>query len=65
MAGTLKVVRFKRAWQSYPVGAEITPNGTLRDWLVKNGYVDVIDAPAVARTQRGSRAAMSGNQRRG
>lgn len=40
---TLKKVRFKVAWQSYRVGDEITPNGTLRDWLVGNGYVDVVD----------------------
>lgn len=43
MAGTLKKVRFKLAWQEYSVGDVITPNGTLRDWLVANGYVDVIE----------------------
>jgi len=45
MAGTLKKVRFKLAWQNYRVGDVIEPNGTLRDWLVANGYVDIIDAP--------------------
>lgn len=42
MSGTLKKVRFKRAWQSYRVGDEITPNGTLRQWLVEHGYVDIV-----------------------
>jgi len=42
MAGTLKKVRFTRAWQSYSVGEEIAPNGTLRDWLVANGFAEVI-----------------------
>ena len=42
MAGTLQPVRFKLAWQNYRVGDVITPNGTLRDWLVGNGYVVVV-----------------------
>lgn len=46
MAGTLKKIRFTIAWQSYRVGDEITPNGTLRDWLVGNGYAQIVeDAP--------------------
>lgn len=45
MAGTLKQVQFKVAWQSYRVGDVITPNGTLRDWLVGQGFVDVLDEP--------------------
>ena len=43
MAGTLKKVRFKMAWQNYRVGDVITPNATRRDWLVSNGYVEIID----------------------
>ena len=43
MAGTLKPVRFKRAFQNYRVGDQITPNGTLRDWLVDNGYADIVE----------------------
>lgn len=43
MAGTLKKVRIKLAWQGYRVGDEFTPNGTLRDWLVVSGYADVVD----------------------
>lgn len=43
MAGTLKKVRFKLAWQSYSVGDTITPNAMLRDWLVANGYADIVD----------------------
>ena len=51
MAGTLKKVRFKLAWQNYRVGDEITPNGTLRDWLVNNGYVQIVeDAPLTMQT---------------
>jgi hypothetical protein len=42
MAGTLKSVRFTLAWQTYRVGDVITPNGTLRDWLVGNGYAQVV-----------------------
>jgi hypothetical protein len=51
MAGTLKKVRFKVAWGNYRVGDEITPNGTLRDLLVGQGYVDIIeDAPLTVQT---------------
>lgn len=42
MAGTLKPVRFKRAWQNYRVGDQITPNGTLRDWLISTGYCELL-----------------------
>lgn len=52
MAGTLKKVRIKLAWQNYRVGDEFTPNGTLRDWLVGNGYADVIEAASPARPAR-------------
>lgn len=47
MAGTLKKVRFKVAWQTYRVGDIIEPNGTLRDWLVAAGYAEVIDTGSV------------------
>jgi hypothetical protein len=51
MAGTLKKVRFKVAWGNYRVGDEITPNGTLRDWLVGQGYADIVDdAPRTVQT---------------
>ena len=46
MADTLKKVRFKLSWQQFCVGDVITPNGALRDWLLANGYVDVVDANA-------------------
>lgn len=42
MSKPLPRVRFKLAWQTYSVGDEITPNATLRDWLVGHGYVDVV-----------------------
>lgn len=43
MAGTLRKVRFKLAWQTYRIGDEIMPNGTLRDFLVGNGFADIIE----------------------
>lgn len=42
MAGTLKPVRFILAWRDYSVGEVITPNGTLRDWLISNGYCELL-----------------------
>lgn len=42
MAGTLIPIRFKLAWQTYRVGEVITPNGTLRDWLLGNGYCEKV-----------------------
>jgi hypothetical protein len=42
MAGTLKKVRFKLAWQAYKVGDEITPSGVLRDFLVAHGFATVV-----------------------
>lgn len=50
MAGTLKPVRFKLAWQHYSVGDVIQPNGTLRDWLIGNGYCELLpEKPAGVR----------------
>lgn len=50
MAGTLKKLRFKMAWGYYRVGDEITPTALLRDWLVSNGYVEIMeDAPKEVR----------------
>lgn len=46
MAGTLVKVRFTMAYRNYRVGDEITPNGTLRDWLVANGYAEVVKTSA-------------------
>ena len=40
-----KKVRFILAWQTYRVGDVITPNGTLRDWLIGNGYCKLVDEP--------------------
>jgi len=57
MAGTLKTIRFKIAWQTYRVGDEITPNGTLRDWLVSNGYAEVVDDASPVRAQGVNRMA--------
>lgn len=69
MAGTLQKVRFKVAWQGYRVGAVIMPNGTLRDWLIGNGYAEPVSGetetvtppPVVARAsqppRRGQRRA--------
>lgn len=42
MAGTLKPVRFKLSWQTYRVGDVITPPGVLRDWLIRNGYCELL-----------------------
>jgi hypothetical protein len=44
MAGNNKPVRFILAWQTYSVGDVITPNGTHRDWLLDNGYVEPVDS---------------------
>jgi hypothetical protein len=63
MSGTLKKVRFKLAWQKYRVGDAITPNGALRDWLVSNGYVDVIDEPSPVRAQGVNRQAQPTSRR--
>ena len=42
-----KKVRFILAWQTYRVGDVITPPGTLRDWLIGNGYCKLVaDEPA-------------------
>jgi hypothetical protein len=42
MAGTLKKVIFVRPWQDYVVGEVIEPNGTRRDWLISNGYCELL-----------------------
>jgi hypothetical protein len=57
MAGTLKKVRFKVAWQNYRVGDEITPNGALRDWLVGQGYVEIVEVEQPSRPARMTRQA--------
>ncbi len=43
--GTLRKVRFKLAWQNYRVGDVIEPNGTLRDWLISNGFAELVEQP--------------------
>lgn len=48
MSGTLKKVRFKKAWQNYKVGDIIQPTGTQRDWLVANGYVELVNTGTIA-----------------
>lgn len=63
MAPTLKQVRFVLSWQQYRVGDVITPNASLRDWLVSNGYAEVVDGGSPVRAQGINRMA-SPNQRR-
>jgi len=58
MSGPLKKVRFIAAWQSYRVGDIIQPNGTLRQWLIGNGYAELVEeAETPARPARFSRKA--------
>lgn len=40
-------VKFKLAWQTYRVGDVIQPNGVLRDWLIRAGYCDPVEAAPV------------------
>lgn len=56
MAGTLKKVRFIRAFQSYRVGAEITPNGSLRQWLVENGYAEIVPESGSTETAKAGKS---------
>jgi len=63
MAETLKKVRFKLAWQNYRVGDEITPNGTLRDFLVGNGFAVIVDEPSPVRAQGVNRQAQPTSRR--
>lgn len=35
-------VRFKLAWQTYRVGDVIEPTAMNRDWLLANGYVELL-----------------------
>lgn len=49
MAGTLKKVRIIRAWKNYRVGDELTPNGTVRDYLVNQGYAEIVEAETPSR----------------
>lgn len=44
MSGPKIRVKFKLSWQTYRVGDIIEPAATLRDWLLGNGYVEVIAA---------------------
>lgn len=57
MAGTLKSVRFISAFKNYRVGDVITPNGTLRDYLVKGGYAVIDDDKPVRTSARLGKAA--------
>jgi hypothetical protein len=58
MSGTLKTVRFKVSWQTYRVGDEIVPHGLLRDWLMANGYVEIVaDSGPVRPARLSARAA--------
>ena len=45
--GTNGKVRFKLAWKNYRVGDVITPNGTLRNFLMANGFVVPVDSSKV------------------
>jgi hypothetical protein len=62
MAGILKKVRIKLAWQNYRVGDVITPNGTLRDWLIGNGYAELLPekAPPVRSKAKAAAQAVGG-----
>lgn len=66
MAGTLVQIRFIRAYKSYRVGDKITPNGTLRQYLVEQGYAEVVEGSSVDRQvktapgKRGGSKASSG-----
>lgn len=62
---TLKQVKFKRAFKTYRVGAIITPNGTLRDWLVDNGYADIVQDSAKPVVDRQLRVPSKREQRGG
>lgn len=48
MAGTLKKCRFKVAWQNYRVGDVIEPSGVHRDWLLRNGFIEVMETGSVS-----------------
>lgn len=63
MAGSLQKVRFKLAWQSYRVGDVITPNGSLRDWLLGNGYVEVVQDTSPVRQHGVNRQAVPSSRR--
>jgi len=44
MSGTLKPVEILVACHYGDVGRRLTPNATLRDWLVSQGYAKVVEA---------------------
>lgn len=57
-------VRFKLAWRHYRVGDIIEPPGTLRQWLMQRGFIEVLEPPvetaaiepvAERRVQKGKR----------
>lgn len=55
MSGPIPKIRFIVAWQTYRVGDVIAPNGTLRDWLIGNGYCEKVietNTPKVPMVQR-------------
>lgn len=58
MAGTLKQVRIIRAWKNYRVGETLTPNGTVRDYLVNQGYAEIVEAETPARPAKLSTKAL-------
>lgn len=60
MSGTLVQVEFVRAWQQYRVGDRITPNGTLRSWLVANGFCRAITDARPASLTRKAAAKVQG-----
>lgn len=57
MAGTRVPVRFKLAWQNFKVGDVFTPTGMQRDWLLANGYVELVTSAAERPAKLGSKAA--------
>ena len=57
MRKTPQSVRFKLAWQTYSVGEVIQPNGAHRDWLLANGYVELVDPVPAGGAERPARLA--------
>lgn len=61
MAGTLKAVRLTRACGYGDVGRVFTPSGTVRDWIVGNGFGVIVEgneAEAPVRPARLARKAL-------
>lgn len=53
----LPQVQFKLAWQTYRVGDRIRPVASLRDWLMANGYVELVSIEEVETPSRPAKVA--------